>query len=108
MRTRSNAFPNGAFRYADKSRESRAFFCAPKQGNSRTQLQAKDRALIQVAGMPQRFLAGISEVSGAAKKHLQRCTGRFTEVSESLTPLARGAQDIGKKKSLLGGITRQA
>jgi len=39
------------------------------------------------------------EVSGAAKMHPSRCTGRITEVSESVTPLARAAQGIGKKKS---------
>jgi hypothetical protein len=38
------------------------------------------------------------EVSGAAKMHPGRCTGRITEVSESVTPLSRGAQYIVKKK----------
>jgi hypothetical protein len=47
----------------------------------------------------------VLEVSPAAKKHLERCTGRITELSESLTPLSRTAQDIGKKKSPAGWST---
>jgi hypothetical protein len=92
-------FPNGALRIAIKSRESRIFFCAPRQGNSRTRLRPKHRLLFHIMGMPQRLLAGVCEVSGAAKMHRERCTGRTTEVSESVTLLSRGAQDIGKKKS---------
>ena len=64
-----NAFPNGAFRFADKSRESRAFFCATKQGNSRTQPRTKDWTHSQVTGMAQRFLAGVREF-----RVRQKCT----------------------------------
>ncbi len=52
-----HVFPNSAFCFAGKSRESRAFFCALEQGNSRRQLQAKLARQIQVTGMPQRLLA---------------------------------------------------
>jgi hypothetical protein len=48
--------------------------------------------------MPQRFLASVREVSGAAKMHLERCTGRITDCNESVTLLSRAAQEIGKKK----------
>jgi hypothetical protein len=87
-------FPNGALRIAIKSRESRIFFCALKQGNSRGRLSDT----VPGYGHAERFLAGVCEVSGAAKMHLGRCTGRITEVSESVTPPPRPSQDIGKKK----------
>jgi hypothetical protein len=35
--------------------------------------------------------------------HLKRCTSRITEVSESVTPLSRDAQDIAEKKSPANG-----
>jgi hypothetical protein len=37
-------------------------------------------------------------VARAANMHRERCAGRITEVSESLTPRSRRAQEISKKK----------
>ncbi len=88
-------FPNGAFRFADKSRERRIFFCALKQGNSCGRLTVAISSWRHATALSR----NVREVSGAAKVHLARCTGRTTEVSESVTPLARAAQGIGEKKS---------
>ena len=48
-----HAFPNGAFRYADKSLKSRGFFCALKQGNSRARLQQNGLAVFHLPSMAQ-------------------------------------------------------
>src|SRR5690242_11385291 len=91
-------FPSTAFRYADKLLKSRTFFCALKQGNSRTRFRSAS-ASIECYGHAAALSRNVREVSGATKMYLGKFAGRNTGSMKGLVPLSRVARHQRKEKN---------